>query len=236
MQVLKVNGYYGINTNSVSGRTNTNTSAIKTRKYQTDTVSFGNSEALRLLVKKATNTEIKDITQAATHFDAIIKAIKDSDVIPKSEDFNFIAETYQKLGFKKLFEEFWAPTPGSKVSEFVQKINEEDLLIAGSKDNQYVKIFNWSNYLFGNSNRIALTFQAADSEAIEFGLTKKGRIRIFQYAPDFFNVLDFYKDTGTLRKKIYNSAYTFQDTEYYNKDGSVAFWKNLILGGSPLPY
>ena len=173
-------------------------------------------------------------------FDELLQIIINSNKYTKSEHFNDFLEVYNKKGLYGTLRTLWQATPIEKIAKTVSKHPQETLILAKTNNQSVLEIFNWGKHGFFNSifetksapNDVRLLF-SKNKTTLEFSLDKKGDLTVSRNVGDNFYTTTYYKETGTKKSETVQYGSFKPETTYYNKDGSKAFWKNFIYGGTP---
>ena len=128
-------------------------------------------------------------------------------------------------------------TSATEIGKLVKSVDQESLILAGSKEQPFMDLFSWGKRKSNKTNDVRITFYGIDKSNIEFGLNKKGGWIISQHFDNQTIVKEFYKDTGTVSKITTQSKDANPETVYFDKKGKRPFWKNFFRGGFvPLVY
>ena len=184
----------------------------------------------RTLQQAVKNVLENDIEVEKT-FSNLFKEIICGENITKTSEYYGIEDVYNKNGFRSLLYELWKSNPQPNLKKYLQN-DVIDLAKKGDKPVfQLVHL-----YKFGFSknapNDVKLVFMNPKNEtSIEYSLNKKGELHVWQ-TDDTKSVITTYHLTSGNKKCTVEQHYNCNpETTYYNKDGSKAFFKNLLWGG-----
>ena len=201
-----------------------------------DNVSFS---GFNTFVKDAASRTFKTDKEVEEVFINIMNSvIKDKDIIKKA-GFEQIQKIYQKSGFRGLLHELWIPNPNAEIKNLREQASERLITLASKKEKPVFKLFNMGkhgfwNLLFNNPNatyNTKLIFNIPkSSDYLEFGLSKRGRVILYQKSQNRALHNEFHMETGNIARRLLLGCGN-PETVYYTKSGIEGGLKNYIFGG-----
>lgn len=184
------------------------------------------------VVLNGTKDSVKNIDNVEYLFGELIKEIDKDVFINKSAFFEKIKQIFKVGGLKGIFETLKKTSNNDiLIDKVVKKAKNQGVVPIADSHGSIMDIISYG----GNEKDIRLGFSAGLKKGnIEFYVDKKGDLFMDRSYGKKFVSTGFYSDTGTKKVEVTSYAGGKPDKIYYNKDGSKPFFKNWLLGGTPV--
>lgn len=215
----------------------------KTLKYDSfhkSSVSFG---ALQTTVTELVKKRYNNLDEIEEVFNTLIKELIKDKTIKRNTNLAYLIRSYKKSGFRGLLENLRMPNSTSDINALVDKSADNGLELAKFGEEPLLMLLNFGRHglfdgptstrdmrlLFSNGEKLK------DKNAImEFTMGKKGNYRISQRSGEDYVETVYYASTGNKKSETVCYGKGNPSTTYYNKDGSIDFFKNWFVGGTPI--
>lgn len=227
----------------------TNVGTLQKRSSKRDVVTFrdtvhfqGKTSAYNEILGEVVNRSFLNDIDIEKTFSKLLNTISTNDNITKLKEFYFIEKLEKEKGFRGMMRELNSADPKSEARKFLNIMSKNNTL-AKQDDKPVLQVLDWGprgfvNYMTDNPNsprKVELMFMIPENKPLSasVNLNSKGEYCLNQ-SRDCLNVYTcFYSSTGNRRFTILQSIGGEPDKTYFNKDGSMAFFKNWFFGGTP---
>lgn len=255
VQPISFINYSGIKNRSINNRTK----PVNVRQSQ-DSVSF-TAFNYDTALKNMTKAKLFRESTVESYFKILMNNISEDGRIIQTPMFQALKNIYQKKGLRSMLLELWNPYPSAEINDIVGRFGEDFTMTLGVKrtknvlsifgeDVRYsaeepvIELLNWGKHGFWNNilnrkeapNDIRLLFSngaktAPKRKAVELCVNKKGDLMVSQQNNEYEVITTYYPLTGHRKSTVETYGECSPYRVYYNKDGTKAFWKNILSGG-----
>ena len=184
------------------------------------------------VLREGARSSVKNLNEADILIGNLIEEIEKDSNIAKEPFFYGIKKILVNDGLKGLFETI-TKKPGRYliIEDILELAKKEDIIPIAKQRGRVLDITSYGS----KPHDVHLDFAAGLRKGfIEFYTNKKGDIFVDRTYGDNFVSTGFYSDAGTKKVEVVAYGSTSPERTYYNKDGTKPFFKNWILGGTPV--